>query len=378
MSASEPPPRPSRPPGTFRIGEVGGVDVLVRSSWLLVAVLIAFVLGPTIETIAPGLGILTYVAGLAFAILLYLSVLLHEISHALAAKRFGYDVRSVTLNFLGGVTEIAGEPDTPGREFWIAIVGPLTSLAVGGAAWLASLVMPDGLLLFAFVALAVANGVVGVLNLLPGLPLDGGRVFRAIVWKITGNEHTGSLAAGLGGRVIALLALAFPFIARELLGWQISILDYLIAFVVAMFLWTGASQSIMAARIRRRLPALTARGLARRVVEVARDTPVARAVDEARLAGAGAIAVIGRTGVDGLVDERAVLATPEERRPWVPIGSLARSLTPQMVLPVDLSGEALIRALQAAPAPQYLVVDGDRTYGVLVTADVDRAFAATR
>lgn len=378
MTASSTPPTPNRPPGTLRIGEIGGIDVLVRSSWLLVAVLIAFVLAPTIETIAPGLGALTYVAGLAFAVLLYLSVLLHEISHALMAKRFGYDVRSVTLNFLGGVTEIDGEPDTPGREFWIAVVGPLTSLAVGAAAWGASLILPDsGLLLFAFRALALANLVVGVLNLLPGLPLDGGRVFRAIVWKVSGSPYAGTVAAGYGGRVVALLALAFPFVAREVLGWNMSILDYVIGLVIALFLWTGATQAMLAARLRRGLPSLTARGLARRAVDVPRSMPVAQAIEEARQAGAGAIVVHGPTGtVDGVVDERAVLATPEARRPWIEVGALARTLSPGLTLPVDMAGEPLIRALQQTPSSEYLVVDGERLYGVLVTSDVDHAFAA--
>ncbi|MFC6149533.1 MULTISPECIES: site-2 protease family protein [Mumia] len=377
VNGSSTPPSRTRPPGTLRIGEIGGIDVLVRSSWLVVAVLIAVVLAPTIEMIAPGLGALTYVAGLAFAVLLYLSVLLHEVSHALVAKAFGYEVRSVTLNFLGGVTEIEGEPDTPGREFWIAVVGPLTSLAVGGVAWVAALIGPDtGLIAFAFRALALANLVVGVLNLLPGLPLDGGRVFRAAVWKVSGNPYAGSVAAAYGGRAVALLALAFPFVGREVIGLDITILDYVIAFVVAMFLWTGATQALVAARIRRGLPALTARGLARRAVEVARATPVVQAIEQAREAGAGAIVVHGPTGaIDGIVDERAVLATPEARRPWVEAGTLARTLSPGLTLPVDIAGEALIRALQRTPSTEYLVIDGDRLYGVLVMADVDKAFA---
>ena len=101
---------PSRPPGTLKIGEIGGVDVLVRSSWLVVAALISFMLAPAIEAVEPGIGNGKYIAGVAFAVLLYLSVLLHEMSHALMAKRFGLPVRSITLHFLGGVTEIEPLP----------------------------------------------------------------------------------------------------------------------------------------------------------------------------------------------------------------------------------------------------------------------------
>jgi Zn-dependent protease len=121
---SERPGRSSYPPGTLRVGSIAGVDVLVRSSWLLVALLIAFLLAPEIEDRQPGLGAWKYVAGLAFAVLLYLSVLLHEIAHAVVAQRYGLGVRSISLHFLGGATEIDSETRTPGQEFKVAVVGP--------------------------------------------------------------------------------------------------------------------------------------------------------------------------------------------------------------------------------------------------------------
>ena len=261
---TERPARPTHPPGTLRIGSILGVDVLVRSSWLLVALMIAVLLAPRIEQEQPGLGNLKYVAGVAFAVLLYLSVLLHEISHAVMAQRYGLGVRSISLNFLGGATEIDSETRTPGQEFKVAVVGPLTSLAVGFAALLALRVVPDGLFGLAVGLLAGANLIVGVLNLVPGLPLDGGRVLRALVWKITGNMHRGTIVAAWGGRVAAVLVLATPLLSRGLLGRNPDVFDYLIVVVIASFLWSGATASMVSARIRRRLPALKARPLARR------------------------------------------------------------------------------------------------------------------
>ena len=140
---SAPPPEPRRrpdqgpgrrPAGTLQVGTVAGTDILVSSSWFLVAGLIAVVISPRVEEVSPGLGAWKYLAGFLFAVLLYLSVLLHEISHAVMAKRYGFPVSSITLHFLGGMTAIEGEARRPREEFMIAVVGPLTSIAVGAAA----------------------------------------------------------------------------------------------------------------------------------------------------------------------------------------------------------------------------------------------------
>ena len=372
-------PPAKRPPGTFKVGQIGGIDVLVRSSWLLVAALIAVSLSPAINNVEPGLGGWVYVAGLAFAVLLYLSVLLHEASHALMAKRYGLPVRSITLHFLGGVTEIAGEPDTPGREFGVSVVGPLTSMAVGVVALPVALAIPDDSLLdLAAKLLAGANLVVGVLNLLPGLPLDGGRVLKSAVWKATGNRHSGTIAAGWVGRGCAVLALGYPFFAELVWGNQASATDYVIAFVIAFFLWSGASSEMVSARVRRRLPSLRARTLARRTLAVTPDLPLAEAVRRAQDEQAGSIVVLDSSGrPQGVVNEAAVQATPEDRRPWLPVSAVSRSLEPGLTLSADLAGEPLILAMQRMPATEYVLVEGDgEIFGVLVTDDVDRAFAA--
>ncbi len=368
-----------RPPGTWRIGQIGGVDVLVRSSWLLVAVLISVMLAPRVEQVQPGLGGGKYIAGLAFAVLLYLSVLLHEMSHALMAKRFGLPVRSITLHFLGGVTEIEGEPDTPRREFAVSVVGPLTSIAVGLVFVGLWFVTPDGLLLMAVEGMAGANLVVGLLNLVPGLPLDGGRVLRAAVWRITGSPYRGTIVAGWGGRVVAVLALSWPMLQPFVLNRPPDLFDYLLAFVIATFLWGGASAAIVSARVRMKLPALQARPLARRALAVPHDLPVAEAVRRAQEEQAGSIVVLDQHGrPSGIVNEAAVLATPEARRPWLAVDAVSRTIEPGLMLPADIGGEELIRAMQRTPATEYLLVEPDGSvYGVLVSDDVDRAFAAS-
>jgi Zn-dependent protease len=368
--------RPSYPPGTWRIGTIRGIDVLVRSSWLLVALLIAFLLAPRVEQVQPGLGAWKYVAGVAFAVLLYLSILLHEVSHAVMAQRYGLGVRSISLHFLGGATEIDSETRTPGQEFKVAVVGPLTSLAVGVAALAVLLTAdPDGLLGLAVQGLAGANLIVGVLNLVPGLPLDGGRVLRALVWKLTGNMHRGTIVAGWGGRVTAVVVLASLLLAR-VFGFRPDVLDYAMAVIIAVFLWSGATASMVSARVRRRLPALKARPLARRVVAVWDELPVAEAVRRAQESEAGAIVIhAGDDRLSGIVNETALLATPEDRRALVPVSSVSRTLEEGLVLSADIAGEELILAMSHTPAEEYVLVEADGSlFGVLATVDVDRAF----
>ena len=127
-----------RPPGTFKVGTIAGSDVLVSRSWFLIAGLIAVITAPAVEEVEPGLGGLKYVGGFALAVLLYLSVLAHEASHAYAARRYGLPVSHITLQFFGGMTAIDGEPESPRQEFWVSVVGPLSSLAVALVAYLAS------------------------------------------------------------------------------------------------------------------------------------------------------------------------------------------------------------------------------------------------
>jgi Zn-dependent protease len=372
----ETPLRRPRPPGTIRIGEISGVDVLVTRSWFLIAGLIAVVMAPAVEAAQSGLGAWKYVAGLAFAVILYLSVLLHEASHALMAQRYGHPVSSITLHFLGGMTAIEGEARRPREEFMIAVVGPLTSIAVGLGALLLGLVTPGGLIGMAVGALAAANLIVGALNLVPGLPLDGGRVLKAGVWGLTDNMHKGTLAAGWGGRVTAVLVVFWPLVQESVIGLEASIFDYVLAFIIAAFLWSGATAAMQSARLRRRLPSIVARDLARRTLTVPGDLPVAEAVCRAQETGAGSIVTVSSTGEPtGIVNEAALLATPEERRPWLAVATLSRTLEKGLSLPVSIAGEDLIRAITFLPAHEYLLVEDDGSiFGVLSTADVDLAF----
>ncbi len=366
--------------GAVQIARVAGVPVYVNLSWVVVALVIAFASMNWIDQQVPGLGRWLFVAAFGFAVLLYASILVHEIAHVLVARRFGLPVRAITLQFLGGLSEIEREPETPWREFAVAVVGPLTSLGLGGVFALgATQVSGPPLLDLALIQLASANLLVGVFNLLPGLPLDGGRILRAAVWALSKRPHLATMVAGWAGRVVAALVVALPWLLY-LVGFQRpNVLLMVWSVLIAMFLWAGSSQALMSARIRGRLPALSARTLARRGVPVTSELPLSEAIRRAQDSSAGSLVVVDGDGKPtGLVSEAAVLATPEQRRPWISVGDVARRIEPGLVLSVDLSGEDLVRNMGGMPATEYLLVEPDgKIFGVLSTADVDAALART-
>ncbi len=365
------------PPGTLRLATVSGIDITVRHSWFLIVLLISVITGSRLSEIQPGLGGLAYLVGVALAVLLYVSVLLHEISHAVAARAFQMPVTSINLHFLGGATEMEGEATTPWREFVIAVVGPLTSLALGGIAYAAIDSSGDGPVRYTVAALAYANLVVGALNLVPGLPLDGGRVLQAAVWAATKRRALGVTVAAWGGRVAAVMAVFYPM-TLLLFGRDPSPIDYLMAFMVGAFLWAGATQALLVAQVRTRLPGIRARTLARPAIGVPADLPLSEAIRRAQEANAGSLVIISNLGQpEGVVNEAAVASTPAERQPWMPAGDLARRLESGLMISADLSGEDLLKAMQTTPASEYVLVEPTgAVYGVLVTKDVDAAFRA--
>ncbi len=196
-------------PGSLRIGKIAGIDIYIHVSWIIILVLLTVSLATGwFPQLYPGWSTATYwVIGFISSLLLFVSVLLHELAHSLVARRRGLPVKNITLFIFGGVSNIEQEPKSPGIEFQMAVVGPLTSLLIGIVCFLLQLPLRgtnsplEGVLFY----LAVTNLLLGVFNLIPGFPLDGGRVLRSIVWKITGSMRQATRAASITGQVIAYL-----------------------------------------------------------------------------------------------------------------------------------------------------------------------------
>lgn len=318
-----------------------------------------------------------YSVAASFVILLYLSVLIHELSHSVVARAFQLQVRRILLYPLGGFSEIEQEPPTPAREFLISAAGPAMSLLLAGIGYgLLEVLHPSGIPRVILDRFVLINLVVAVFNMLPGLPLDGGRVLRAGLWKVTGNPGSATVMAAWAGRILAILIVAVPLASPTSGSLSVEGGYGLWLVVVAVFMWMSAGQALRTAKIRQKLPALQARALARRAIPIPPSLPLAEAIRRADLAQARALVVVDHDAKPiAIVNESAVTATPEQRRPWVDAGSLARTLDPGMILSADLSGMELIEAVRKAPASEYLLVEpSGQVYGVLATADLDLAF----
>jgi Zn-dependent protease len=377
-SAGQPDPAARRDPRSgLVIARVLGIPIVVSPYWFLVAAVLVYLYANSLDsTVSPSST--RYLVSAAFVVLLYGSVLIHELSHCAVARAFGLSVRRIILYPLGGFSEIEREPPTPLQEFAVSAAGPAISLVLAGLAALLTRVVPDGLPNLLIDQLFRANLLVAIFNLLPGLPLDGGRIFRAGIWRLTGRPLSATIAAAWAGRVLAVALVAVPLALYrgQFASLLTSTYGLWLAFI-AIFMWMQAGQAISAARVRQRLPAISARALARRAIPVPAATPLAEAVRQAEAAHARALVVVDHDANPiALVNEDAVIATPEQRRPWIEVGSMARALGPGLVLPADLSGLELIEAVQSTPATEYLLVEpSGQIYGVLAAADLNRAFA---
>ena len=218
--------RPTRPP--WASWTLFGIPICVNTSWFFIVAFVAWSLSDGyFPSTYPGLGVGVYRAmGAAAALLLFVCVLLHELGHSLVAKLHGIPVRRVTLFIFGGVAEIGSDPARPSVELKVALAGPLVSALIAGICFLAASAVPVAtpfdLVVVAIVRyLAAINTAIILFNLLPGFPLDGGRILRAALWSWTGSLPRATRLASFMGRLLAggLLALgAWVMVKGEWMG----------------------------------------------------------------------------------------------------------------------------------------------------------------
>jgi Zn-dependent protease/CBS domain-containing protein len=195
-------------PGSLRIGKIFGIEISIHFSWLIIFVLLTWSASLWFTTFFQGWPVTTlWVTSVIASLLFFLSVLVHELAHSVVARARGLPVKNITLFVFGGVSNIEKEPGSAGVEFQMAVVGPLTSLVIGGLSYLLFLLLGKNTSPLAAILayLGFTNLLLGVFNLLPGFPMDGGRVLRSIIWKINGNLRKATRAASIVGEVLAYL-----------------------------------------------------------------------------------------------------------------------------------------------------------------------------
>jgi Zn-dependent protease len=342
------------------------VPIVVAPSWVgSIAVIVALGV-PVVSQVVPGTStVIAVLVSIALGVLLGVSVLAHELGHCVAARFLGMKVIGVRLYLLGGVSELARLPRGPREEAVIAAAGPAVSAVLAGGFWLVvNTTSPGTVGWLLLMLLALSNLVIAVFNLLPALPLDGGRVLRAGVWRASGNRRAGTTTAVIGGYVIAAL----------LSGWAVILLfdgDFLpagIAVAMALFVVVGAAAERQQNR-RAGWPAdVTVASLATQVVQLPTETPVALALDAA---AERAVILTEADGVArGLLDVPAA-RTLAQRDPRAPASLVARPLTPEaIVLADDDPAEVAERSRRAGAADLLLVDESGQPAGVLRGADL--------
>ncbi|MEP6649757.1 MAG: site-2 protease family protein [Lapillicoccus sp.] len=390
-------------PGTpasygWRLGAVRGIPVYLGRSWPIIALVVVVSFGPSVRSsTGESGGVFGYAVAVAYAVLLLLAVLAHEAGHALVARRFGFRVDRVVADLWGGHTVYDSSTSRAGTSAAISVSGPAANLALAGVGYAAQSLGPDGVVGLLLWAVTATNAFVGVFNLLPGLPLDGGDRVDALVWKVTGDRNRALIVAGWLGRLVTVVVI-FWLVGRPLLlGQWPSLITIVWCGLIGAFLWVGATSAIRAGqsgRVIERVP--LARVLRPALVVGVSDSvaSVLARVDGAasggRFDGSAAAAVVapvvvvsGRSGEAlGIADLDAARGIDRARQVAVPVEAVLGRQPDGWVVVVDsregdVSG--LVSAVAAggpsAPPTLLAVTPTGEVLGTVTLADLSAAFS---
>lgn len=328
----------------FSLGRILGIPIGVDYSWFLVFALITWTLAASyFPAEFAGWPVAQYwIMGAVTAILMFTSVLLHELGHSAVALHYKIPVRSITLFIFGGVAQIGAEPPSATAEFWIAIAGPATSFALAILFGLLQLIVGALAPLLALVEyLTYINGTLALFNLIPGFPLDGGRVFRAIVWGITHNLRQATLTAANVGRFIAFLFIMFGV-------WQVfegNLGNGLWIGFIGWFLESAAASQVQQQVLHDSLAGHRVSEVARRnYIIVPADATLDQLVSSYMLgSGQRSLVVMQNDRVIGLLTLQRIKAVPKEA--W-PVTTAMQAMIPAAELKPVQPDEELWAALE--------------------------------
>jgi Zn-dependent protease/CBS domain-containing protein len=316
----------------FRLGQVFGIPIYLHPSWLIIFFLITFSLSTQFTADHPGWSSSQHVAlGIITSILFFASVVFHELSHSMVARHYQIKVESITLFIFGGLARIQRDPSSAKQEFNIAIAGPLSSLFLGGCFWLVFHYWHGNeMALAATKWLWEINVILAVFNLVPGFPLDGGRILRGIAWGITGNFTRATRIASTAGKFFAYLMILFG-IGQAMTGnW----VGGLWTAFIGWFLLSASQESVAQVAIRNTLTGVRAEDIMTHdIPTVTRDISLEDYVHEVLRTGLRCHIVLGAGKPVGLVTLKAVRTIPREE--W------ANTSIQATMLPIDRIHSAL-------------------------------------
>ena len=342
---------------------------MVAPSWIASVAVIVAPGVPVITQVVPGTGTgVAIVVSIVLGVLLGASVLAHELGHCLAARALGMQVVGVRLYLLGGVSELERAPRSPREEAVIAAAGPAVSAVLAGVFWLAVQAVDRGTVSWLLLMLlALSNLVVALFNLLPALPLDGGRVLRAGVWRASGNRGAGTTAAAVGGYVIAMVLIGWAVVMIVDAGTA-GLLPAGIAVAMGLFVGVGAGAE-RKGQVNARWPAdVSIQSIARPVALLPTETPVSLALDAA---GDRAVILTEADGVArGMLDVSAARELAE-RDPRAPASLVARPWRPETIVLADDDPTEFVERTRTVNAAAFLLVDDTgQPAGVLRREDI--------
>ena len=360
----------------IKIGRVFGIPIYIHLSWILIFGLITYSLvGEYSARYPQWTNQQLWLLGVLTSLLFFGSVLFHELSHSVVARHYQIPVASITLFFFGGIASITRDPDSAGQEFLIAAAGPASSYVLAGAFWLLALATPDGSMANALASwLAGTNALLATFNLLPGFPLDGGRIFRSIIWGITKNYSRSTRIASRIGQAIAYGMMAFgvylAFVAHSnvngvwfiFLGW---------------FLLSAARQSYMQVEAQGALEGLRASDvMTSEMPTVGRDLSLEEYAREASRTGRRAHLVVSDGRLIGLMRLEALQAIPRDE--W-PSTSVQAAMISREKLPWTAPDEPVLSVLErmrSANVDQLAVITGDNVVGLVTRDSISRVLQA--
>jgi len=360
---------------SFRLFTVRGIEVGVHYSWLIIFALVTWSLSVYIFPTVPDMPRLAsaefWVLGAITSILLFASVLIHELAHSFVANWRGLEAKSITLFIFGGVSNLSGDAKDAATEFQVAIVGPLMSFALAAITFgLASVIdEPRAALVLSY--LFFINVTLGIFNLVPGFPLDGGRVLRSIIWRVTGNVRRATEWAANVGRIVAVLMGAYAVYLVVVGG---SIIGGVWTAAIAWFLYNAARTSVEQVAFEQRLGHLHVRDIASYdTTTVSPDLPVSQLVDQYILAYARrAVPVTHEGKLVGIVTVKDIAQLTPEQRSYTRVSSVMGGRDGLYTTTADATVLDAFEVMSDHDLEQLPVMDGDQPIGLLTRADVAR------